>query len=205
MESRMRHTIAILKLPRRTGDVILFAQSVSSAMKDNPFFSSPNPPLATLDLAIADVAAAEALVLTRAKGLKEARDAKLEVLLSDLESERAYVQQVANANPSEASGIIESAGMHVRRFTMRATGGLLVTRGRVSGTARLVAQSAGDRARYDWQFGRDETTWTSAPGTMQCKTDISGLVPGLVYFFRVRPTTIAGRGAWSQIVSLLIA
>jgi hypothetical protein len=118
-------------------------------------------PLATLDLAIADVAAAEALVLTRAKGFKEARDAKLEVLLADL--------------------------------------------GRVSGTARLVAQSAGDRARYDWQYSRDETTWTNAPATMQCKTDISGLLPGLVYFFRVRPTTVAGMRDWSQVVSLLVA
>jgi hypothetical protein len=96
------------------------------------------------------------------------RDAKLEVLLAGLESERAYVHQVANANPSEAEGIIHSAGMTVRAFTMRATGELLVTRGRVSGTARLVARSAGDRARYDWQFGRDDTSVYSVSVPRDC-------------------------------------
>ena len=201
----MRHTIAALKLPRSAGGVIVYAQCVSSVMKDNPFFSSPNPPLATLDLAIADASIAEAAVLTRTKGFKEARDAKLDALRADLESERAYVQEVANANPTEAEAIIQSAGMNVRGFTMRATGELLVSQGRVSGTVRLAAKSAGDRARYDWQYGRDETTWMNAPPTIQSRTDVAGLLPGTVYFFRVRPTTITGPGDWSQVVSLLVA
>jgi hypothetical protein len=201
----MNRSIVALHVPRRIGAVITFAKSVAAAMTDNPALPSPTFPIATLQTDLLALDAAEALVLTRAKGTAESRDDKLAAVRADLDSLRAYVQQVANANPAEAEAIIERAGMSVQKPSVHTKGELVAKQGSVSGSVRLVAKSAGDRASYDWQYGTDAKNWTAALPTLQAKTDIEGLVPATLYYFRVRPLTKAGVGDFSQVVSLIVA
>jgi hypothetical protein len=52
----MSRVIAALNIPRRIPEILVYAQSVSAALRDNPALPSPVPPLAVLD---ADIAAAE--------------------------------------------------------------------------------------------------------------------------------------------------
>ena len=64
----MARSVAVLKLSPRVKNVITFAQSVASALTNNPQLPSPTPTLATF---LADVAAlntAETAVLSRTKG-----------------------------------------------------------------------------------------------------------------------------------------
>jgi hypothetical protein len=203
-ETPVAHPMAALKLSRRVKDVIAFAKSVATAMTNNPSFPAPNPPLATFEADIAALDVAEAGVLSRTKGAKQTRDVKLAAVHADLQLERAYVQEVALANPTTAAAIIQSAGMHIKTVTLHAKGDLVAKAGKVSGTASLVARSAARRASYEWQYSTDQKTWALGPVTLQARTEIVGLAAGTTYFFRVRPVTKSGEGNWSQTVSLLV-
>lgn len=199
------HPIAILKLSRQVKQVSAFAKSVVTAMTGNESFPSPTPTLATVSADIAALDSAEALVLSRTKGAAESRDVKFAALRTDLENMKAYVQQVVNANPSTGAAIIQSAGMSVRTAAVRTKSDSEAKPGSVSGSARLVAKAAGHRASYEWQYSINQKTWTTAPSTLQAKTDVGGLTPATTYFFRVRPVTKDGEGNWSQVVSLIVS
>jgi len=198
----MSKPIAALKLSPRVKNVISFAQSVAAALTGNPSFPSPNPTLATLNADIAALVAAEAAVLSRMKGAAVTRDEKLAIVKDDLLHARNYVQQVADANPTTAQSIIESAGMSIRAVTLHTKSDLTVEQGAVSGSAHLVAKAAGHRAAYDWQYSTDQKTWSDAPTTLKAKTDILGLTVGTTYYFRFRAVLKTGEGNWSQVVSL---
>ena len=77
--------------------------------------------------------------------------------------------------------------------------------GAVSGSAKVVAVSAGRRASYEWQHSLDGgKTWVTAPVTLQAKTTIAGFAPGATVLFKSRAVTKTGEGDWSQPVSLVI-
>ena len=76
--------------------------------------------------------------------------------------------------------------------------------GPTSGTARLVAKAPKMRASYDWQLSIDGIVWVYLARTMRADADVTGLVAGTRYFFRVRTLTHDGIGEWSQVVSLLV-
>jgi hypothetical protein len=201
----MGRFIAVLKLSKKVKNVIAFAQSVATAMTDNSSFPTPNPPLSTLNADIAALVTAEAAVLARTKGAAETRDAKLAIVKGDLEHEQDYVQGVADSNPAAAESIIQSAGMSVKKDTLPTKASFAVKPGSVSGAVILVAKAPAHRASYDWQQSLDQKTWTDLPSTLQAKTEVTGLTPGSVYYFRFRAVTKTGEGDFSQIVSALVS
>jgi hypothetical protein len=197
--------IAVLKLSPRVKNVITFAQSVATAMTNNPNFPSPTLPIATFSAHITDLNTAETAVLSRVKGAVETRDAKLAIVHADLEVQKTYVQGVADAaNPSNAASIIESAGMTLRKVTLHNKAALAVKQLSVSGSVQLLAKAAAHRAAYDWQYSTDQKTWTPTPPTLQAKTIVSGLTAGTVYYFRVQPLIATGEENWSQVISMLV-
>jgi len=204
-QTPMAHPIAALRLSKRVKNVIVFAKSVATAMTDNAYLPSPNPPLATFNADIAGLDTSETAVLARTKGAAEARNVKLATVHADLQSERAYVQQIANANPGNAEAIIQSAGMFVRTVTLHPKSELSAQQGSVSGTVHLIAKAAAHRASYEWQYSTDQKTWTVLPVTLQAKTDVGGLTVGTTHYFRVRPVTLTGEGNWTQVVSLNVS
>jgi hypothetical protein len=204
MAAVIRQAIAVLRRPTRVKYVITFAQSVATAMTGNAFFPSPTPPLATFEADIAALLSAEAVVLGGAKGATETRDIKLRAVKYDLEHLRAYVQQVADADPSTAEAVIQSAGMSVKRVGSRSKDALAAKPGKVSGSVELVARAASHRASYEWQYSTDQKVWNNAPSTLSANTEVTGLVAGTTYFFRVRPVTKAGEGDYTQVVSLIV-
>ncbi len=201
----MARSVAVLKLSPRVKNVITFAQSVASALTNNPHFPSPTPTLATF---LADVAAlntAETAVLSRTKGAAVARNAKLAIVKIDLENLKSYVQTAAaGATPADADAMIESAGMTIRKVTLHDKPALAAKDGSVSGTVNLSAKAAGKKAAYTWQYSTDQKTWTTVPQTMESKTGVSGLTAGTQYYFRFQSVTKAGVGDWSQTVALLV-
>jgi hypothetical protein len=201
----IRRSIVTLNLPKRIPDLIVYANQVAIAMTGNTSFPTPLIPVATLQADIAALNNAEQAVLTRAKGAAANRNVKLAVVRSDLEHEKAYVQQIADQNPATAEAVIHSAGMAVKKTTLRNKANLAAKLGPVSGSVHLVAKSAGYRVAYEWQYSLDQKTWTSAPTTLQAKADLTGLTSGTTYSFRVRPVLKTGEAAWTQIVSLLVA
>jgi hypothetical protein len=197
-------TVAILTFPKSNGELIVLAQSIVDRMEDNPYFPSPWVPISNVAAGVTAASAAQAVVLTRARGTRAARDALIVTLKADLRGLEAYVQSVADDSPRDALVIIASAGMDAKRRSLPSKPLVEARQGPVSGRAVLIAKWAGDRAMYEWRFSTDQVTWTLAPQTMRSRAIISGLVPVTRYYFQLRVTTKDGPGNWSQVVSLVV-
>jgi hypothetical protein len=199
-------TIATLDLPLKVGALINLAQTIVIAVTNNPHIPNPTPPIAALTAAIAALVAAENAALTRVKGAVVQRNAARKSHVQLLELLRANVQSLADADPDNALTIIESAGIGVRKPTVRKPRVFAATQGTVSGSAKLVAPSAGARSSYEWEVSSDGgKTWVTAPPSVQAKTSVQGLASGTAVQFRYRAVTPkAGAGDWSAPVSLLV-
>ena len=185
--------------------LITYARAVVTAMTANPHFPAPVPALTAVTAATDDLQLAETAALTRAKGTIAIRNEKRAALVTLLRQLKGYVQTVVDANIETGTSIIESAAFAVKKTAVHKQRVFAAAPGLVSGSAKLVAPSAGARAFYEWQYSVDGgKTWVGAPGTMQAKTTVAGLTPGASVQFRYRPATKSGEGDWSQPVSLIV-
>jgi hypothetical protein len=76
--------------------------------------------------------------------------------------------------------------------------------GDVSGRVMLAAKAVAHSAVYLWEYSVDQSKWTSLPETMKSRTEVSGLTPACVYYFRFYAITRAGRQDYSHVVSLIV-
>jgi hypothetical protein len=175
-------------------------------MTGNPSFPAPTPTLATVAAAIGDLQTAETAALARTKGAANARNDKRAVLIGLLQLLKAYVQSIADGTPENGSTIIASAGIAVKKAPARAPRVFAAKEGAVSGTAKLVAPSAGIRSSYEWEYSIDGgKTWVAMPPTIQAKTSVVGLAAGTTVQFRYRAVTPkTGASDWSPAFSLLV-
>ena len=205
VQSTLRVLVALI-LPKPVPALILFAQNVVKRMTGNPYFPAPAPTLATVTTAIDGLSTAEAAAIARTKGAVSTRNAKRKELIAVLQQLRSYVQSVADADEANAPAIIESAGLAVRKRPARRARVFAAKPGSASGSAALIAASAGHRAFYEWQYSTDGgKTWVSASTTLQAKTTVTGFAPGAIVQFKYRAATKTGEGEWSQPVSLTVS
>jgi hypothetical protein len=198
--------IAVLKLPRQVALLLAVAKAIVQALTGSKVFLSPDPTVAALNAAIAELETAEAAVQSRTKGAVSTRNLKKAALFALLEQERGYVQKIADAaDRDQASELIASAQMNVRKVPVHGKRTFSAKPGAVSGSAMLATASAGRRASYDWQYSADGgKTWQMALPTLQSKTTLSGLQPGVSYAFRYRAVTKSGAADWSEPTTLLV-
>jgi hypothetical protein len=189
----------VLKLHKRTNDIIAFANHVVQFMTDNPNFTAPDPPLATLQSDIDALSRAQSAVLSRTRGTPSTRDACLANVRLDLQRLRAYVQTLATKLDAEqAESLIVSAGLYVKKKGIHPKQRASATSGPVSGSVRLTAPIAGKRASYRWQYAPESGPWLPLANTLQASTRIDSLTPGTVYRFQARAVTRTGIGDWSE-------
>jgi hypothetical protein len=201
----VRRTVATLQFPHTVLALIALAKAIVQALTGNKSFPNPDPPLATVTSAIADLEAAQALVQTRAKGAVQARDTKRAALVALLRGLRASIQKVADADLAHAPELIASAGLRARRVAVRARRIFAAKHGPLSGSVSLVSPSGGKRAGYEWQYSADGgKTWQEARATLRGSTAITGLVPGSTYLFRGRVVDKKGDTDWCPPVSLMV-
>jgi hypothetical protein len=196
--------IAVLKLATVISLLIKQGKAIVQAMTNNIWFTTPSPALAAVSALLDALEGAEVLARSKAPGAVKARNAQLVLVVAALRALQAYVQSIADANLPHAEAIILSAGMFVKKVTPRQKNTFKATQGSVSGLVLLVAAHAAIKASYVWQWSLDMKSWTTLPQTMVAKTELSGLTPATVYYFRYRAVTKAGEGDWSQIISLLV-
>ena len=204
--ARPPRLIASLKLPRaKAHEVIVIANGIVEAMTHNTWFPSPTPTLASAKTAIGKLQSAQVATLTRAVGTTTVRDIERAALVRLLHQLKGYVQSIADANPEEAASIITGSGMSLKKHPVMPAREFAAKQGPVSGSVKLVAPRAAQRAGYEWGMSTDGgKTWPSLPFTLQAKTVVEGLVPGSTVMFRYRPTTKGGGGNWSQTISFIV-
>jgi hypothetical protein len=194
-----------LNLPQVVALFIVFGRHVVQSMTGNPWFPSPNPPLATVTSDLDALEVSEATARTRAKGAASVRDEKRRVVEDHLMMLKIYVQLIANQNPEHAISIIDSAGMSLKNLRTRLKPALQALMSVIQGEVLLRAKSAGRGAAYEWAYSADGgKTWVALPLTNHAKTIVQGLTLGTVYQFRFRTTVKNVTSAWSDTISFLV-
>ena len=148
----IHRSLASLSLPKPVPALITYAQGIVKAMTANASFPSPTPTLASISEAITELQTTETAALARTKGAASTRNDKRTALVTLLQQLRGYIQTTADANVEAGASIIQSAGIAVKKSPVRAPRVFGASPGPVSGSAKLVAASAGHRASYEWQF-----------------------------------------------------
>jgi hypothetical protein len=197
---------AVLKAPKTSLALIMFARKVHSAFVNNPNFPNPMPTLSVLEKHIDELEDAETKAASRTKGAVALRDAKKKRLQEDLGLLCAYVQSVVSEgmSPADAIAAIESAHMSVRKAYTRSLSEVSVKSADVSGKVRLAAKAVASKAMYVWEYSVDQSTWTPLPESMKSRTELSGLTPACLYYFRFRALTRAGWQDYSQVVRFIV-
>jgi hypothetical protein len=206
MTRRRTKVFVALNRPEKVPDLMAFVDAIVQRMTGNSWFPDPDPPLAVVASAIAELREAQVLTDLRARGTASARDAKLEPLLGLLDRLKAYVERVANDNPEHAAEIIESAAMSVKKSSAYVPPPFSVQQGPTSGSALLRARSAGDRGTHYWQSSTDGgKTWSPTTKTYnKAETILSGFTPGQNVWFRHSVLTKDGEGDWCDPIALII-
>jgi hypothetical protein len=106
---------AVLSLPKsKVAALLTLAKAVFNAFTSNSgLLPQPSPALATVQAQIQALDTAQQATTTRTKGTVATRNAKVDVLVTSLESWRMYVQTLCDASPEQAEQIIAAAGMSV--------------------------------------------------------------------------------------------
>jgi hypothetical protein len=200
-------TTLIVALGLKTNSIaalISRSTTIASAIEANKAtFTSPTPPLATVNAAIATLTSAESTFKAHT-GTRSDRDAARVALVALMQQLHTYVQGVVNANPSEAAVIAEEAAMALKKPTTHSKPPLAVKQ-TVSSAVKVVAKAIAGAKANDWQYSTDGgKTWLDAPTTTKASTTITGLVPGATVMYRHRPITKDGPGDWSQPITAVV-
>jgi hypothetical protein len=197
----------VLKMPKRIGDFIIAAQKIHDTMAANATtIKAPSPLLAVLQTDIDTLVTKQALATTRAAGAVADRDAARKVVNDDLNRERAYVETLVNADPTNAATLAGDAGMTIRKAGARNKPLLAAKHGATAGQVHVVAKATKGARLNSWQYSADGgKTWVEVPNTSTASTTIQGLTPAVNVMFRQRVFTIAaGWSNWSEAVSLIV-
>jgi hypothetical protein len=196
----------VLKAPVKIADFLVFAQKVHDQMAANAStLPSPNPPLPTLQAQIATLTTKEALTKTRATGAVADRDQAQLAVKTSLESEAAYVEELCNADPSNALVLAQDAGLSLKATGSHTKPPLAVKASAVSGSVNIVAKATTGAKQNQWEYSLDGgKTWIDLPPTTKAKTTLASLTPGTTVTVRQRVFTKAGLQDWSQPVSSVV-
>jgi hypothetical protein len=204
--SALSGPLAVLILPQSAKELLTFGKAVHDAMAGNARFPSPTPPLDVFKANLNAFDDAETKAAARTTGAVMERNALAKLVTNDLYHLRDYVQSVAEkiAIPEAAAAVITSAFMSIRKVPQRVMPALTAKNTGVPGQVALAAKTVASRATYYWEHSLDQETWTGVPETIQASTTVDGLPWAKLSYFRFRALTRAGKGEYSQVVSLLV-
>ncbi len=200
------HPIVVVRRPGRIGAFLTLMKAISqSVAAAATTFPKPDPTIAQLDADISALDAAETSAKKRMPGAVVARNDQRVVVGHDLVRLVTYVQGVVNLDPTHAANIAAAAGMGLRKVGTRTKALLTAKPHTISGSVKLVAKVVSKHTSNEWQYSVDSgKTWVAAPSTIQAKTIIPGLTPGVLTQFRHRANTTSGPDNWSQTVALMV-
>ena len=203
--TQYRKTVALLLSKKSVPEIITSSRHYISCMTGNANFPNPSPTLATLSINIANVEAAYQTSLSRAKGTKGLMYLELKTLEISLKLLAAYVEANANVDTVNAENIILSAGMQVKKPSVRPPKIFCAKPGAIEGDVILNSKAV-KRGAYIYQMTSDKTLatgWSDVYKGIHVKGVVQGLSLGVLYFFRVAVIDKNGIGAWSHAISFI--
>ena len=190
--------------------LIILAQAVFAAMNAHPtLFAALSNLIATLGSQVASLVASQSAFKNKTGGVA-ARNTDRDLVATTLESLRAAVQAMCDANPGQAATILESSAMKAAAGGVRAKPILAAKLAVASGVVNLVANASllsqsKRKKTYTWQSTLDGKTFASAGTSSYARITVTGLPPLTTVGFRVCVTVGDGEpGPWTQVVSILV-
>src|ERR1700722_17081546 len=120
--------------------VVDCATAMYSGMgSDTTTYAAPNPPLPAFKSLITNATTAQGAVKLRTVGAAATRDVQLRLLLGGMESERLYIQSLADGTPSRAVQIIQNGGLVVAAPSVHTKLLLMLRNGPQSGSVACDA------------------------------------------------------------------
>jgi len=178
---------AVLKMPSKIGDQIIRVTDIKGELTSNSYFSTGwTAGTLTQTQFNSDVQAfldAETNVKAKVAGAVNLRKAAFTTLKKDLRAVMAMVQTKADANPSIAAAIIESAGFFVSTKGGGHKRQNAAFNTEILGTVILTSDEPG---HTQWQMSKDMITIITLPSTNASKTTVPDLNTGDVWYFRCK-------------------
>ena len=145
------------------------------------------------------------------RGLASARNVKRDDVWTAMQTLRVYVQSLADGLSAPAAiALIESAGLLVAGVPIHIKAFLEAKPTSLAGVVHIVANaglllgSSSRKATFNWQWSTDGKVWNTLPSTPLCDTEMTGLTPLTIYYFRVSVTVARVTGAWSDPASVVL-
>jgi hypothetical protein len=201
---------------RQIAQVLVRATAMYEGLNaDKTTYASPSPPLPTFLGLIQSTSTVQQAVKQRTIGAAAARDVQRDLLWTAMETERIYIQSVADANPSRSISILQNGGLIVIPVTVRAKGLLTLENGAASGTVEcfasvglLLSALATKRSQhrfFNWRGTLDGgKSYAGLPPTTHPQTTITGLTPQTIVGVQVNLNIATGPGEWSPMVAILV-
>jgi hypothetical protein len=181
----MKNPKSALNMPDKIGDKIIRVQTILNKLTGNANFPVVNWPANVVSLTqfsndVTTLVSTETAVESKT-GTVATRNAALVVVLNDLHALKSMVQIKADANPSNAASIIASTGFNVvtRSSITKRQNEAINTE--LLGAVLLTADKAG---HHEWEMSKDMVTIINLPSTTTSTTQVTGLNPGDVWYFR---------------------
>jgi hypothetical protein len=192
------------------------AELMARGMELDPAtYAKPSPPLPAFNDLIANVTKAQTVVRTRVVGAAATRDGHLGALVGGMESERLYIQSLADADRAHAVQIIQNAGLVVAGSPGRTKLLLVLRPGPQPGSVVCdanVGMLVGAGAKhpyaarfYGWQYTVDGgKTFVTSPTTGTGKTLLTGLPLLIEIGVRVNVTISGVTTDWSDVATIML-
>jgi hypothetical protein len=159
----IRKAIAVLKLPRKINDLIIYLRNIYDKMKADTRYSGSLAKLTVLEGQITDLYNIQAAFKAKPPTAdKTERDGAANKARLSAESLKRDVQDLADANPSEAEIIITGANMSVKIITVRLPQQNSYAWGDDPDYLIIYAEGEGT---HEWQSSEDSETWNNDGAT----------------------------------------
>jgi|GEM_PF-672389 len=191
-----------LTIPQLIANSKLYVQN----MTGNANFTAPTPTLAAVTAQINKLEAAYMLSQTRVKGSVADMHSEQKALNILLKSLSTYVEGIANANPEQAVGVIESSGMPVKKKSVHAPKTFTVKTTATPGEVELNTKAV-KKAVYTYAMTTDPntaTSWVDIIVNNDVKNTHGGLSSGTRYYFRVATTVKGIQSPWSSVINIMM-
>lgn len=204
----IKHWVVVLGLFRLSvPNKVEKARFVVSSMSGNGNFTTPIPPLAEITAAADELDAA--YIASRDSSTDKTAEMYIKEQLLELKliEEGHYIEDTANKDQENAKAIILSAGVKAKNVPVHTARDFAVKNSDLPGKVLLRTRGNRKRVGYIWQYSPNPITassWGTANTTTVASSEISGLVSGEKYFFRVAVVSGKNQGPWSDELGLIV-
>ena len=202
----IKYLVALYLGEQDPTQLIATARHIVEMMKGNSYFPNPLPTLADITKQTILLEKAYDLALLKTKGARDNMLSERKRLHSLLKGVASYVEFIADANAENGSKVIASAGMTEHRPRIMPDRPFHVSPGKeVCSLLLRYPSMRGAVIIYQMTTDPDNpASWVQIHNDLRSKHLVTGLIPGVRYYFRAAYRRRGVQSAWSPVVNYVV-